>query len=233
MKFTVEHITKHSAAKIEPKDIYATLWRCRDFELSHLWQRSIFLTAFLLLAYTGYGYCVFMLIGLDVNTPKGTYTALAVFGLFILFVGMLLSQLWIMMGKASKAWYERYEQAIYELEHDNQFTMSVVTEAMKKKKVMHGNLPLPSPCDSNLFSTNAGAFSPSRINIFIGQLSWILLFITFIVHSILSILSDRVLTYGYKPCCIVIYAILIMLVFNITSYFFIRRMVSSDTLAGD
>ncbi len=41
--------------KISPKDIYATLWRCQDFELSHLWQRSVFLTAFLVMCFTGYG----------------------------------------------------------------------------------------------------------------------------------------------------------------------------------
>ena len=27
--------------KILPKDIYESLWRCRDFELNHLWQRSV------------------------------------------------------------------------------------------------------------------------------------------------------------------------------------------------
>lgn len=27
--------------KISIKEIHETFWRCRDFELSHLWQRSI------------------------------------------------------------------------------------------------------------------------------------------------------------------------------------------------
>lgn len=30
-------------------------WKGRDFELSHLWQRSIFITTFIILVYTGYG----------------------------------------------------------------------------------------------------------------------------------------------------------------------------------
>lgn len=30
-------------------------WHGRDFELSHLWQRSIFITTFIILIYTGYG----------------------------------------------------------------------------------------------------------------------------------------------------------------------------------
>jgi len=41
--------------KISIKEIHETFWRCRDFELSHLWQRSIFLSAFLILCFTGYG----------------------------------------------------------------------------------------------------------------------------------------------------------------------------------
>ena len=41
--------------KISIKEIHETLWRCRDFELSHLWQRSIFLSAFLILCFTVYG----------------------------------------------------------------------------------------------------------------------------------------------------------------------------------
>ena len=41
--------------KISIKEIHEKLWRCRDFELSHLWQRSIFLSAFLILCFTGYG----------------------------------------------------------------------------------------------------------------------------------------------------------------------------------
>lgn len=233
MKFTVEDVTKHHASRIEPKDIYATLWRCRDFELSHLWQRSVFLTAFLVLAYTGYGSCVFTQVGLDTRLSDGTYTTIAVMGLLILFIGMLLSQLWIMMGKASKAWYERYEHAIYNLEHDNHFTMTVVTETMCEKEMMHGDLPLPSPCDRNLFSTNAGAFSPSRINIFIGQLSWLLLFVAYIAHTVLSLLSGRVMTFGFKPCCIALYAIIIVFLLNVVSYLLIRGIVSSNTLQGD
>ena len=41
--------------KISIKEIHETLWRCRDFVLSHLWQRSTFLSAFLILCFTGYG----------------------------------------------------------------------------------------------------------------------------------------------------------------------------------
>ena len=41
--------------KITLKDAYEELWRCRDFELEHLWQRSIFLATLLVVVYPGYG----------------------------------------------------------------------------------------------------------------------------------------------------------------------------------
>ena len=36
------------------KDIHALLWRGRDFELTSLWQRSVFLATFLVLIFTAY-----------------------------------------------------------------------------------------------------------------------------------------------------------------------------------
>ncbi len=35
--------------KFSINDLYAQYWHCRDFEISHLWQRSIFLGTFLAL----------------------------------------------------------------------------------------------------------------------------------------------------------------------------------------
>lgn len=37
------------------RDLYEQYWRCRDFEIKNLWQRSVFLGAFLILCFTGYG----------------------------------------------------------------------------------------------------------------------------------------------------------------------------------
>ena len=37
--------------KVGVEQMNETLWRCRDFELKHLWQRSVFLSAFLILCF--------------------------------------------------------------------------------------------------------------------------------------------------------------------------------------
>jgi bacitracin transport system permease protein len=36
------------------KDVHEFLWRGRDFELTSLWQRSIFLATFLVIIFTAY-----------------------------------------------------------------------------------------------------------------------------------------------------------------------------------
>lgn len=46
---------KQNNGKLSLSDVYGYLWRGRDFELEHLWQRSLFLAAFLLAIAGGYG----------------------------------------------------------------------------------------------------------------------------------------------------------------------------------
>lgn len=162
--------------KITPLHIYESLWRCRDFEISHLWQRSVFLTAFLVLAYTGYGFVLMKICDHIIEkAPKISqigFRYLNIIGFMIALVGIILSILWIKMGKGSKAWYERYEDALTQIERDKDYVTTEVL-VMNQRKCMHGALPEPEYMDNCLLSTNGGRFSPSRINICIGQLSLI------------------------------------------------------------
>lgn len=174
--------------KIRPKDIYESLWRCRDFELSHLWQRSVFLTAFLLLAFTGYG--VLMLQVMTAELGMMQMRVLLCVGLFILLVGMLLSQLWIMMAKGSKAWYEVYEHAIYEIEHNPDYASEIVVDKMPEDGVIHGEVISNEKPNDSLWSVDAGAYSPSKINIVIGQLSYVIFLSIYIAQIILMACVD-------------------------------------------
>lgn len=40
--------------KVDGKTMLENLWRARDFEIEHLWQRSVFLATFLVLLFTVY-----------------------------------------------------------------------------------------------------------------------------------------------------------------------------------
>lgn len=193
--------------KIQPKDIYESLWRCRDFELSHLWQRSVFLTAFLLLAYTGYG--VLMLQVMTADWGMLQMRVLLCVGLVILLVGMLLSQLWIMMAKGSKAWYEVYEHAIYEIEHNPVYASEIVVDKMPKDGVIHGEVIGDEKPNESLWSVHAGAYSPSKINIVIGQLSYVIFLSVYLAQTILMACVD---TYMIRDSVTTIISLLIPLI---------------------
>lgn len=186
---------KINMEQITPKDIYASLWKCRDFELSHLWQRSIFLTAFLVMCFTGYGSLLLKICEYVADDKKFIpFCILNAAGLSVALLGIILSALWIMMGKGSKAWYEKYEKALYNIERNKDYSEEIVTKNMENAELVHGNLPEPEPLDTKLFTTNAGKFSVSRINIAIGQISMIVWGLIYLIQSICFSFSKQFYT---------------------------------------
>ena len=45
--------------KFTNKDLYKHLWEGRNFELTHFWQRSVFLTSIFVVLLAGYGKIIF------------------------------------------------------------------------------------------------------------------------------------------------------------------------------
>lgn len=179
--------------KINPIHIYESLWRCRDFELSHLWQRSIFLTAFIVLSYTGYGFIIMRICDclFDGHTTGVGFVFLNIIGFLIALSGIVLSVLWIMMGKGSKAWYEKYEKALYDIERDERFVTSDMP-LLDDSGLMHGSLS-NTTINKHLFSTDGYNYSPSRINILIGQLSAILFTSAYVTQTIIFAIAPIVI----------------------------------------
>ena len=95
--------------KFTTKDLYTELFHCRDFELQHLWQRSVFLAGFMIALFTLYG----SFLGSRLNENEPIHITIHYFAFFIGCVGIIISQLFIMMIKGSKRWYEQFEQSIY------------------------------------------------------------------------------------------------------------------------
>ena len=143
--------------KISIKEIHETFWRCRDFELSHLWQRSIFLSAFLILCFTGYGS---LLITMLEKASLFAYANLLAFSIGV--IGIIFSCLWIMMGKGSKAWYERYENAICAFERKSQYMTPKASHigGFHYQNIQGYELP---QIQKSFFKGNGGAYSPSKI----------------------------------------------------------------------
>lgn len=162
------------------------LYSCRDLEISNLWQRSIFLAVFLLLIFTGYG--TLLTKALEEFKYLGSYNIYS-FGLYnaifliIAVIGCIFSLLWIFMAKGSKAWYEIYGEAIADYERCYPTNESEEAEVFGMGKNYH-----PSYKSNNcIFSTKGGAYSVSKVNILIGQISLMLWCALGVIHLLLLI----------------------------------------------
>lgn len=194
---------------ISPRDIYKCLWMCRDFELTHLWQRSVFLGGFLLACFASYGGLVVAVLGRGNLGLDGRWIANgAAFG--ICFVGTVLSLLWIMMAKGSKAWYELYENAIVALanRYRDSFGTDIHRLEGRKWEKIEG-FEWPDISDS-LLNTKCGAYSPSKINAAIG-------FVSLGVWIVLAFVHLAIATVGCK---------------NLHGLRFLRTMVSDPPTMG-
>ena len=174
--------------RLVPRDIYKCLWMCRDFELQHLWQRSVFLTAFLIACFTAYGGLVAAVIEKSVSVENRWIVNGAAFGICL--VGTVLSLLWIMMAKGSKAWYERYENAIKAFVKE--YPEAFEGDLDKLEGFEWQNLSAYEKPDlSNwLWNAKGGAYSPSKINAAIGYVSLVVWIILALVHVAIAGTAD-------------------------------------------
>ncbi|MEG1616776.1 MAG: hypothetical protein RR202_05915 [Bacteroidales bacterium] len=190
---------------INTKEYHKNLWKCRDFEIQHLWQRSVFLTAFMLLTFSGYGALLIKIVeistavyGADIiSVTEPVYKnvtlesvgnnldylyLLNVIAQFICIIGMIFSILWIMMGKGSKAWYEVYENAIGAFEKSDYTTFKKIGGFQYHQLTDFISLDI----DDNIFSTSGGKYSPSKINIMIGVITLVIWALLILFHVGLS-----------------------------------------------
>lgn len=159
--------------------IYDRLCHCRDMEIELVWKRAVFMTAFLIACFAGYG-------GLIVAGLSRTYSARAFFfvttsACFLATIGFSVSLLWIMMCKGSKAWYEHYEDAIkayaqkvFEDEYATLFAHNWKCLAEVKS----------SKIPNRFWTTQGGPYSVSRLAIVIGHLSAIIWAAIIVGHGV-------------------------------------------------
>lgn len=164
------------------KDLYKELFKCRDFEIDHLWQRSVFLGAFLLAVAAGYGTFVNNHIaditkeGCDKFSPKTFHgICLGLAGL-----GIVFSQLWIMMAKGSKRWQEKFEESIaffYKektgIKVKKELFGEEITQLILNESIPYFGKLHDKAINNSLVSTKGGEYSVSRINIIVGQVTCI------------------------------------------------------------
>lgn len=214
---------EETVEKVTIRDVWENLWHCRNFELEHFWHRSAFLSGMLLAGFTAYG----CLVGNSSSLTDWCSLRKFVLCEAVCLLSATFSVLWILMAKASKYWYEKYESAILALmgwtENKKLFDDSVYLNEGKKHCIAgFGYAEIPGyndewkedrKSDDNIWSTKRGAFSPSKITIFIGQLSLIVWLLLGVGHLVVLTLVH----FGYwrvwpKPVYIVIVLLLWILV---------------------
>ena len=174
---------KEKPEKLELIDFYRELQDGRKLELQNLWQRSIMLMTFFVIFFTAY----FVFIGNVISADKEILNKyrLVLNGalLFISVCGMIISILYILMGKGSKLWYEKYEASISWVIEGSLMYSDEVKLADKhaeweceydKSKwpdyfPRHGFLrEISDNTNDSIFSSKSGEYSVSKVNIAIG-----------------------------------------------------------------
>lgn len=175
-------------------EVYNTLYKAYADEIRNLWQRSIFLGAFMTLAWGGYGALQLKAI----EKCLQTYCVYHYASLGLCFVIMILSLLWVAMAKGSKFVQEAHERHIKDLGFDK--VEKIVAKNCDKRLFCdlgkHNNQPdnddtnKPMEVNPNLFfggDLKPYRYSPSKINIALGCFSFLLAFLLIITHTIFAL----------------------------------------------
>ena len=213
--------------KITPKDIHNLVWKCRNFEIDNLWKRSTLLATFLVLFWTGLGYTFYKYIDLRMDNEKVFRLASSIGNFFLIGIqiycvlGSFISMLWIAMTKGSKAWVEYFESQINTMCGEDDFREMIFSKEVEKglKKdhfPYHGYTPdcICAEWKNSIISSDGGAFSPSRINIVIGIVSFLLfsmleyfLFVGILLNAVSFniVIGSGVIVLSYFVCNYLIY----------------------------
>ena len=170
--------------------IYELLYKAYADEIKNLWQRSIFLGAFMVLVWTGYGALQLKFITRECGKFDTNVYYFASLGLCAVII--VLSLLWIAMAKGSKFVQEAHEDKIKNfdflyLEIDNMFCRldSYEYPLQKSKNNDTKNTTMNPNLNPNFFfigALRAYRYSPSKINIALGWLSIFIAVILVIIH---------------------------------------------------
>ncbi len=223
--------------KVRTYEVYETFWKCRDLEIEHYWHRIVFMTAFMLGCFTAYG--GWMAIALDKDS-KVSFVLGNGIAFYVALIGIVMSLLWVMMAKGSKAWYEEYEHLI------NAFATGKNKDTFFRKEIQnyigleYWNFPCLEKADINdfLWSTKAGSYSVSKIGIAIGHLAFTIWVTLAIIHLIVvktcnnweQVESHIVERWCSMPCLVVVGTVFLLLFWiyaksQLFSGYFLRRKV--------
>lgn len=184
--------------KEDVKDKWASNYDQLRIESDRLWHASVFAWGFVSVLFTGYGFVINKFIESCGNRPS--YNLLAV---FISLLGLCVTAIWIALAKGTRTIQKLLEDSIKKIESDWRCF------DIPREYIMGGTTNRIPDLDSSLRTQRNGAFSLSRINIFLPQCIWIVWLFIFVFHAIV---------YSFLFNAINITSNLILLVFCIGLY---------------
>ena len=159
---------------------YKILYQAYADEIRNLWTRSVFLGAFMTLAWGGYG--ALQLKILDKSCETTAHCHLISLGLCVVII--VLSLLWVAMAKGSKFVQEAHEEHIKNLKFDWLGEINIEMGTYKRLFCDLGNyqdrIEKKNQSSNELFSSYR--YSPSKINIALGWVSVVVAVILSAIH---------------------------------------------------
>ena len=210
--------------KMYKLEVYNTLYKAYADEIRNLWQRSIFLGAFMTLAWGGYGALQLKMIEKCLQNICAYHFA----SLGLCAVIIILSLLWIAMAKGSKFVQEAHEKHIEHFGFDKIDKIEIINNnderlfcrLRKYDNLTNKNNEIQAvDVSPNLFfngDLKAFRYSPSKINILLGQFSYLLAFALCIRHIkcyICYMLKTNADTTDFIPFVVFMVAIIAFFVF--------------------
>ena len=107
--------TSENQNQVSLKELREEFYKIRKFEIQNLWQRSIFLAAFIAILLTGYGHLIDKLLPESEKWLTDSHSQslnIHIMCSLLSFLGSIFAVIWVMMAKGSKAWYEIHERRI-------------------------------------------------------------------------------------------------------------------------
>ncbi len=182
------------------KYIYDKVYQGYEREISTLWQRSVFLGAFILGIATAYGTIFSKALENDISFTA--FWGVQILLCFISLLGIIFSILWVCMARASKANQEEFEMRLTVFGREFEISALNCTEnsddnSFFNKTGTHPNIlgevdslkfsKYAKWChetNTRFFSTIGGSFSVSKINIIIGFVFFFVFILLFLFHGV-------------------------------------------------
>lgn len=187
----------------EKLEIYKILYQAYADEIKNLWTRSVFLGAFMTLAWGGYGALQLKMLDKDF-TISLAYCAMS---LGLCGVIAILSLLWIAMAKGSKFIQRAHERHI-EL-YGRKYGCRLYCKLKEQENALQNEL------DNSLLRCGclkAYRYSPSKINIFLGWFSCVVSIFLLLIHIVWCAYAVVCNLIDIKTtCAIIVVAIIVFL----------------------